>query len=87
MKLRLACLLAALLPAFAPASDVTAFDLALSGAERALLAGELPKARMLVMRALERDAKSPARLEGSRAQWAEAAGERDERGLLAAQAA
>jgi tetratricopeptide (TPR) repeat protein len=77
MKASLSLLLALLTGLLPPQADVTAFDLALDSAERSLEAGELPKARLLVMRALERDAKSP-RAWGVRARWAEAAGERDE---------
>lgn len=60
-----------------PLPDVTAFDLALSSAERSLEAGELEKAHQLVLRALERDSKAP-RAWDVRARWAAAAGERDE---------
>lgn len=77
MKATLPLLLALFAGLLPPQAEVTAFDLALSSAERSLEAGELPKARLLVMRALERDAKSP-RAWNVRARWAEAAGERDE---------
>lgn len=69
--------LALLAGLLSPQGEVTAFDLAMSSAERSLEAGELSKAHLLVMRALERDAKSPSAW-NLRARWAEAAGERDE---------
>lgn len=77
MQIRFTWLFAALLTALPPQGGATAFDLALNGAERALAAEELPRAYALVMRALERDAKSP-RAWDLRARWAAAAGERDE---------
>jgi Tfp pilus assembly protein PilF len=57
--------------------EVSAFTLALDGAERALAAGELAQARALIQRALERDSKS-TRAWAMRARWAEAAGDKDE---------
>ena len=61
----------------APTEDVSIFAQCLDGAERAIAANELPRAHELVMRALERDAKS-TRAWGVRALWAEKAGDRDE---------
>jgi len=77
MKAALALLGALALGAHAPRAEVSAFELALTSAERSLDIGELDKARALVQRALERDAKAP-RAWAVRARWAEAAGERDE---------
>ncbi len=77
MKTRHWLLLALALSAFPPDGDGSAFETALTGAERALDAGDLEKAYQFVVRALERDAKS-ARAWELRARWAEAAGERDE---------
>lgn len=57
--------------------EVSPFSVALEGAERAIETKDLDKARALLMRALERDAKSP-RAWGVRARLAEAAGDKDE---------
>ncbi len=70
-------LLAVPLSLLPPRAGGSAFEVALSSAERSLAAGDLDKAHHFVIRALERDAKSPRAWE-LRARWAEAAGERDE---------
>ena len=61
----------------APAREVTPFDLALEGAERALESKELGRARELLDRAVERDARNAA-LWDLWARWARAAGDADE---------
>jgi hypothetical protein len=57
--------------------EVTPFSAALHGAEAAIESGDLIKAKSLVNRALERDAKSVDAW-ATRARWAEAKGEADE---------
>jgi hypothetical protein len=56
---RLFWLIAMLLAALSPVEE-TAFDRALRGAEASLKLNDLPQAKLLVARALERDPKSPA---------------------------
>lgn len=68
---------AALGQAAASAQATSAFTTALDGAERAIAAGDNDKAHALVIRALERDAKS-TRAWAVRAKWAAAAKDQDE---------
>ena len=63
--------------AAAPVQATSAFTAALDGAERAILTGDHDKAHALVLRALERDAKS-TRAWAVRAKWAAAAKDQDE---------
>jgi tetratricopeptide (TPR) repeat protein len=67
-----------LLAPVAQEEDTSTFALALSAAEQSLEAGQLDKARELIERVLERDAKSIAAWE-LRARWAEKADNRDDR--------
>lgn len=60
-----------------PTRESSSFTHALEGARRALELNELDRARALIQRALERDAKSTAAWD-LRATWAEAAKDRDE---------
>ena len=77
-SLCLGLLLALLPPSQEPRGELTAFAVALQGAERALEGNQTERARLLIDRALERDAKSPDAWRLA-ARWAEAVGDRDER--------
>ncbi|MEM7515717.1 MAG: hypothetical protein AAF368_02165, partial [Planctomycetota bacterium] len=77
-RIALAALLGlTLLSANPPREEASGFKTAIAIAERSLDAGELPKAREWIQRALERDKKS-VEAWTLRARWAEAAEDRDD---------